>query len=133
LLTVKPGAGSCQLNWLVNCHVVPASGPDGVRVMFHEPPGVTVSGKVSVIVQELSAVVPVLVTLTSTWKKLPPVLDGVAVQLYAANACPFNNRPSNKLDSRMPDFRSAFIFFPSQEIMACFIGWRAHATRRYPE
>jgi hypothetical protein len=42
-----------------------------------------VSGKFSVNVQLDSAVVPALVTLTSTWKKLPPVLDGVAVQVTA--------------------------------------------------
>jgi hypothetical protein len=99
LLTVWPGAGNCQLCWLVNCHVVPGVLSDGVRVTFHWPAGVMVSGKVNVIVQLLNAVVPVLVTLMSTWKKDPPVLDGVAVQLYAAKACPFNNRPSNRLDS----------------------------------
>jgi hypothetical protein len=81
LLAVWPGAGSCQLCWLVNCQVVPGVLSDGVRVTFHWPTGVMVSGKVSVSVQELSAVVPVLVTLTSTWKKLPPVLDGTAVQV----------------------------------------------------
>jgi hypothetical protein len=86
LLAVWPGAGSCQLCWLVNCQVVPGALSDGVRVTFHWPTGVTVSGKFSVIVQLLNAVVPVLVTLMSTWKKLPPVLDGVAVQLCAANA-----------------------------------------------
>jgi hypothetical protein len=85
LVAVWPGAGSCQLCWLVNCHVVPGALSDGVRVTFHWPTGVTVSGKFSVIVQLLNAVVPVLVTLMSTWKKLPPVLDGVAVQVYAAN------------------------------------------------
>jgi hypothetical protein len=41
----------------------------------------TCSGKFSVTVQPLSAVVPLLVTLTSSWKKVPPVLDGVAVQV----------------------------------------------------
>jgi hypothetical protein len=71
---------------LVNCHVVPGALSDGVRVTFHWPTGVTVSGKFSVIVQLLNAVVPVLVTLMSTWKNVPPVLDGVAVQLCAANA-----------------------------------------------
>jgi hypothetical protein len=68
--------------------------------MFHSPRGVTVSGKVSVMVQELNAVVPVLVTLTSTWKKLPPVLDGVAVQLCAANT---------GLPSARPDSSSAIL------------------------
>jgi hypothetical protein len=82
LLAVWPGAGNCQLCWFVNCHVVPGALSDGVRVTFHCPTGVMVSGKFSVIVQLDSAVVPVLVTLTSTWKKLPPVFDGVAVQLY---------------------------------------------------
>jgi hypothetical protein len=71
----------------VNCHIVPGALSDGVRVTFHWPTGMTVSGKVSVSIQELNAVVPVLVTLTFTWKKVPaalPVLVGVAVQLYAA-------------------------------------------------
>jgi hypothetical protein len=81
LLAVWPGAGNCQLCWLVNCQVVPGALSDGVRVTFHWPTGVMVSGKVRVRVHELSAVVPVLVTLTSTWKKLPPVLDGVAVHV----------------------------------------------------
>jgi hypothetical protein len=58
----------------------------GVRVTFHWPVGVMVSGKVNVTVQELNAVVPVLVTLTSTWNCVPPVLEGVLVQVYAANA-----------------------------------------------
>jgi hypothetical protein len=66
LLAVWPGAGSCQLCWLVNCQVVPGVLSDGVRVTFHWPTGVMVSGKVRVIVQLLSAVVPVLVTLMST-------------------------------------------------------------------
>jgi hypothetical protein len=42
---------------------------------------VTCSGKFSVTVQPLRAVVPLLVTLTSTWKKVPPVFEGVAVQV----------------------------------------------------
>jgi hypothetical protein len=44
---------------------------------------VTCSGKFRLTVQLLSAVVPLLVTLTSTWKKVPPVFEGVAVQLTA--------------------------------------------------
>ena len=71
---------------MVNWKLVPGVEPLGVRVTFHEVPGVICSGKFSVSVQPLSAVVPVLVTLRSTWKKLPPVLEGVAVQVYAANA-----------------------------------------------
>jgi hypothetical protein len=105
LLAVWPGAGSCQLCWLVNCHVVPGALSDGVRVTFHWPTGVTVSGKFSVIVQLLNAVVPVLVTLMSTWKKLPPVLDGVAVQLCAANA----GLPSIRPDSIIPSLINVFI------------------------
>jgi hypothetical protein len=73
---------------------------------------VTCSGKFSVTVQLLSAVVPVLVTLTSTWKKVPPVLDGVTAQLCAANACPFENRPSNRLDKSAVDFIKTFIDIP---------------------
>jgi hypothetical protein len=45
---------------------------------------VTVSGKFSVTVQPLSAVVPVLVTPTFTWKEVLPVLEDVAVQVCAA-------------------------------------------------
>jgi hypothetical protein len=66
---------------------------------------VTCSGKFSVTVQLLSAVVPVLVILTSTWKKLPPVFEGVTAQVCAAYAW----LPSNKLDSNMPSFRKIFI------------------------
>jgi hypothetical protein len=109
LVAVWPGAGNCQLCWLVNCQVVPGALSDGVRVTFHWPTGVTVSGKFSVIVQLLNAVVPVLVTLMSTWKKLPPVLDGVAVQLCAANAW----LPSIRLDSSMPSLMNVFIRNPS--------------------
>jgi hypothetical protein len=86
LLAVAPGAGNCQPQQLVNCQLVPGVLPLGLRVTFHEPPGVTCSGKFSVSVQPLNAVVPVLVTLTSTWKNVPPVLEGVAVQVNAANA-----------------------------------------------
>ena len=84
MLAVAPGAGSCQLQQLVNWKLVPGLVP--VRVAFHCVVTVTCSGKFSVTVQLLKAVVPVLVTLTSTWKKVPPVFDGVAVQLCAANA-----------------------------------------------
>jgi hypothetical protein len=86
LLAVWPGAGICQPQQLVNWNDVPGVLPLGVRVTFQEPPGVIVSGKFRVSVQPLNVVVPVLVTLTSTWKKVPPVWDGVAVQVYAANA-----------------------------------------------
>jgi hypothetical protein len=64
LLAVVPGAGSCQSQQLVNWKVVPGLVP--VRVEFHWVVTVTVSGKVSVTVQPVSAVVPELVTLTST-------------------------------------------------------------------
>jgi hypothetical protein len=80
-VAVWPGAGSCQLCWLVNCHVVPGVLSDGVRVTFHWPTGVTVSGKVNVTVQLLNAAVPAFVTDMSTWKNVPPVFEGVAVQL----------------------------------------------------
>jgi hypothetical protein len=83
LFKVWPGAGNCQLCWFVNWNVVPGVLAAGVRVTFHWPTGVMVSGKFSVNVQLDSAVVPALATLTSTWKKLPPVLDGVAVQVTA--------------------------------------------------
>jgi hypothetical protein len=109
LLAVAPGAGSCQLQQLVNWKLVPVP---GVQLTFQAPVTVTCSGKFSVTVQLLNAVVPVLVTLTSTWKKVPPVLEGVAVQEYAANACPFNNRPSKRLDTNSPDLMNAFIFTP---------------------
>jgi hypothetical protein len=73
LLAVWPGPGTCQPQQLVNWNDVPGVLPLGVRVTFQEPPGVIVSGKFRVSVQPLSAVVPVLVTLTSTWKNVPPV------------------------------------------------------------
>jgi hypothetical protein len=82
-VAVWPGAGSCQLQQLVNWKLAPGLAP--VREpTFHWLVTVTCSGKFSVTVQLLSAVVPVLVTLTSTWKNVPPVLDGVAVQVWAA-------------------------------------------------
>jgi hypothetical protein len=70
---------------LVNWKLVPGLAP--VRLLtFHWLVTVTCSGKFSVTVQPESAVAPVLVTLTSTWKNVPAVLDGVAVQLCAENA-----------------------------------------------
>jgi hypothetical protein len=64
LLAVAPGAGSCQPQQLVNWKVVPGLVP--LRVTFHWVFAVICSGKVSVTVQPVSAVVPVLVTDTST-------------------------------------------------------------------
>jgi hypothetical protein len=96
----------------VNWKLVPGVLAAGLRVTFHWATGVICSGKFKVTVQLLSAVVPVLVTDTSTWKKLPPVLDGVTVQLCAANACPFDNRPSARLDNRITDLRKIFIRYP---------------------
>jgi hypothetical protein len=84
LLAVWPGAGNCQLQQLVNWKLVPGLAP--LRVTFHWLVIVTDCAKFSVTVQPLSAVVPVLVTDTSTWKFPPWTLAGVAVQLYAANA-----------------------------------------------
>jgi hypothetical protein len=65
LAAVWPGAGSCQPYIFVNWNVVP--GPVPVRVAFHRLVTATCSGKVKVTVQLLSAVVPLLVTDTSTW------------------------------------------------------------------
>jgi hypothetical protein len=79
-----------------------------VAVTFQPLDTQTCSGKVSVIVQLLSAVVPVLVTLTSNWKKVPPVLDAVAVQLCAANAW----LPSTRPDSSITSFIYVFINLP---------------------
>ena len=84
LAAVAPGAGNCQLQQLVNWKLVPGLVP--LRVAFHWVVTVTCSGKFRVTVQLLRAVVPLLVTLTSTWKEVPPVLEGVPVQVYAANA-----------------------------------------------
>jgi hypothetical protein len=80
------------------------------RVTFQLLFTVTFSGKLTVTVQPLTCVAPLLVTVTSTWKKLPPVLDGVAVQVYAASACP----PSIRLDSNIPSFKNVFIINPLQ-------------------
>jgi hypothetical protein len=85
-LTVPPGGGNCQvqLAQLVNWKLVPGLVP--VRVpMFHWLVTVTVSGKFSVTVQPVIAVVPVLVIDTSTWNGVP-VLVVVTAQVYAANA-----------------------------------------------
>jgi hypothetical protein len=114
LLAVWPGAGNCQEQQLVNWKLVPGLAP--VRVAFHWLVTVTVCAKFSVTVQLLSAVVPVLVTDTSTWKKPPCVLEGVAVQLCAANACPFNDRPSNRPDSSVTVLMKAFMYTPRSEI-----------------
>jgi hypothetical protein len=65
-LAVAPGAGNCQPQQLVNWKLVPGLVP--VRVpTFHWLVIVTCSGKVKVTVQLVSAVVPVLVILTSSW------------------------------------------------------------------
>ncbi len=66
-VTVPPGGGNCQLQpaQLVNWKLVPGLVP--VRVpTFHWLVMVTVSGKFSVTVQPVSAVVPVLVIDIST-------------------------------------------------------------------
>jgi hypothetical protein len=109
LLTVCPGAGSCQLQQLVNRKLLPGLVP--VRVTFHWLVTVTCSGKFSVTVQPLSAVVPLFLTLTSTWKKVPPVFEGVAVQLYVANALPKGStsiaatKMSDETDNLKPEIR----------------------------
>jgi hypothetical protein len=80
LLAVEPGGGNCQAQQLVNWNVVPGLAP--VRVpTFHWLVIVTCSGKARVTVQLLNAVVRLLVTDTSSWKKVPAVFEGVAVQL----------------------------------------------------
>jgi hypothetical protein len=84
LLKVWPGCGNCQPNSLLNWSVVPQVGL--VRMAFQSLLQHTDSGQFTDTVQLLKAVVPVLVTLTSTWKEVPPVPEGVAVQLCAANA-----------------------------------------------
>jgi hypothetical protein len=89
----------------VNWNVVPGLAPE--RVTFQLLFTLTDSGKVSVTVQPLTCVVPLFVTVTSTWKKVPPVFDGAAVQVYAAKACPPNISP----DSNMPSFSKVFIGF----------------------
>ena len=53
---------------------------------FHGAPAETCSGKFSVTVQPLIAVVPLLVIETFIWNDVPTTLAGVAVQVYAANA-----------------------------------------------
>jgi hypothetical protein len=101
---VAPGAGSCQPQQLVNCHVVPGVLVLGVRVTFHELPGVTCSGKIKVTVQPLNAVVPLLVTFTLTWKNVPPVFEGVTVQVCSAKACPrgaINNSADKTSDDHL--------------------------------
>jgi len=57
-----------------------------VRVVFQLLVTLVGSAKFSVTVQLLSAVVPVLVTDTSTWYDVAWLLLTVAVQLCAANA-----------------------------------------------
>jgi hypothetical protein len=96
-----PGASACQLQQLLNWKSVPVP---AVQFTFQALFTVTCSGKFSVTVQPFRVVVPVLVTLTSTWKKVPPVLEGVAVQVYAANAWPPANRPDNSIPNLIKDF-----------------------------
>jgi hypothetical protein len=113
-LAVAPGAGNCQLQQLVNWKLVPGLVP--VRVpTFHWLVIVTCSGNAKVTVQLLSAVVPVLVMLTSNWKPVPAVLEATAVQLCAANAGPFNSGPSNKLVNSIPNLMYVFILVPSKK------------------
>jgi hypothetical protein len=69
---------------------------------------VTCSGKANVSAQLLRAVLPVLVTDTSNWNEVPPVLDGVAVQVYAANAW----LPSKRPDNSIPNLMKVFIKVP---------------------
>jgi hypothetical protein len=64
LLAVTPGAGNCQSQQLLNWKLVPLA--DAQLATFQALVNETVSGKVNVTVQLASAVVPVLVTLTST-------------------------------------------------------------------
>jgi hypothetical protein len=68
----------------VNWKTMPGLVPDAVT--FQLLVTLTFSGNVSVTVQPFTCVVPLFVTVTSNWKKVPPVLDGVPVQVYAANA-----------------------------------------------
>jgi hypothetical protein len=84
---VWPGWGNCQLNSLLNVRLVPQNGLAAglLRIAFQSLVQQTDSGQVKVTVQLLNAVVPVLVTLTSTWKEVP-FGDDVTVQLCAANA-----------------------------------------------
>jgi hypothetical protein len=110
LTAVWPGAGNCQEQQLVNWKLVPGLAPLRLPT-FHWLVTVTVCAKFSVTAQLLSAVVPVLVTDTSTWKKPPCVLEGVAVQLCAANACPF--RPSTRPDSKIVNLKKDFMLIPS--------------------
>ncbi len=84
LVKVWPGWGNCQPNSLVNCSEVPQVGL--FKMAFQSLVQQTDSGQFNVTVQLFKAVVPVLVTLTSTWKPVPPLLGAEAVQLYAANA-----------------------------------------------
>jgi hypothetical protein len=109
LVKVWPGAGNCQPYSLLNWSVVPQLGL--ARIAFQSLVQQTDSGQFTDTVQPLKAVVPVLVTLTSTWKVPPPVLEGVAVQLYAANAGPFNSGPSIRPDNSTPNFM-VFILIP---------------------
>jgi len=57
-----------------------------VRVTFQLLVTLVGSAKLSVTVQAVSAVVPLLVTDTSTWYDVAWLLLTVAVQVYAANA-----------------------------------------------
>jgi hypothetical protein len=86
LVEVLPGAGFCQLGKLsVNWKLVPGLVPD--RVAFHVLVIVTCSGKTTENIKaSVRLTVPVLVTLTSNWKDVPAVLDGVSAQVCAANA-----------------------------------------------
>jgi hypothetical protein len=110
LAAVWPGGGNCQEQQLVNWKLVPGLAPLRLPT-FHWLVTVTVCAKFSVTAQLLSAVVPVFVTDTSTWKNPPCVLEGVAVQLCAANACPFNN--STMPVNGIPNLKKDFMHIPS--------------------
>jgi hypothetical protein len=47
---------------------------------------------------------------------VPAVLDGVAAQLCAANACPLNNGPSTRPDNNIPALIKAFMRDPSKYV-----------------
>jgi hypothetical protein len=88
VVKVWPGWGNCQLNSLLNVRLVPQNGLAAglVRITFQSLVQHTCSGQFKVTVQLLNCVVPVLLTLTSIWKLVPPLLGAATVQLYAANA-----------------------------------------------
>jgi hypothetical protein len=74
---------------------VPFGGLDGSGIALKLPDKVTGSMNITRTFQPVSVVIPLLVILTSVWKKVA-LGDDMVLHDTEANACPLNNRPGNR-------------------------------------